>query len=282
MGLVQKEAPAAETMTKVSVISTVYNGEAYFDRSVRPMLEQTHADFEWVIVDDGSNDATPRMLVDLSARDPRVRILSPGRVGRTRALNLAVEFTSGEYVANQDFDDASYPDRLKLQKEFLDAHPEVGVLGSYYVVVDEIRKERYERQPPEEHEYILRAMANRVPFSHTMVMFRKRAWQDGGGYPEVSVLKDYFLWIAIAAHGWRMANLPVSLGEHFVYKQSAFARFRSRKRLMADAQMRAIRDLGLPRWMYIFPLGRYFYASLPNPVKRFARRVLAGSRERDF
>ena len=69
-------------------------------------------------------------------------------MGRARALNLAVEAAQCDYVANLDFDDASRPDRLRLQVAFLDAHPEVGVFGRY-LVLNERRGERFVRMPPE-------------------------------------------------------------------------------------------------------------------------------------
>lgn len=271
------------SMNRVSVISTVYNGEAYFDRCVPAILGQSLQDFEWVIVDDGSEDATPRLLADLAARDSRVRIVSPGRLGRAKALNVAALEAHCEYVANQDFDDVSYPDRLRLEAAFLDTYPDVGVLGACYVVVDQIRSERYERLPPQDHDAIVRAMANRIPFAHTLVMFRKRAWIQAGGYPDVDNLEDYLLWIAVVANGWRVANLAEVLGEHYVHRKSFFSPYRlAVQRQMTGVQAHAIRELGLPRWMYVYPMGRFVYGGLPNPVKRFSRRILAGSNERDL
>lgn len=272
-------------MPEVSVISTVYNGEAHFERSVPSVLNQTLTDFEWVIVDDGSTDRTPALLEQLQAEEPRVRVLSPGRLGRARALNLAVEQARAAYVANQDFDDTSRPDRLCRQASFLDAHPEVAVLGGHYLVVDAKRGERYQRMPPEDHAQIVRAMASRIPFAHTVVMFRKAAWQQAGGYPLVDKLIDFRLWIAMGARGWRFANLPVVLGEHFIYPESYWNRtfaYRASQLELARSQMHAIRTLGLPFWTRVYPLGRYVYWSMPDGLKRRARRILAGSRERDL
>jgi glycosyltransferase involved in cell wall biosynthesis len=87
-------------MPHVSVITTVYNGERFFDRAVPSILDQAGVDFEWVIVDDGSTDRTPELLADLVGRDLRVRVRSPGRLGRARALNLAVEHARGIHIAN--------------------------------------------------------------------------------------------------------------------------------------------------------------------------------------
>jgi glycosyltransferase EpsE len=272
-------------MPKVSVISTVYNGAKYFERSVPSILGQTLEEFEWVIVDDGSTDETPNLLARLAAEQPHVRVISAGRVGRAKALNLATEQTRGEYVANQDFDDASSPDRLRLQADFLDQHPDVGVLGGRYVVVDENRGERYIRMPPTQHEQIARAMASRIPFAHTVATFRREAWRQAGGYPIVDRLIDFRLWIAMGGIGWRFAALPTVLGEHFIYADSYWKAnfvYRESQREMARAQSQAICALGLPFWTRIYPWGRRLYWSLPTNLKRTTRRLLVGSRERDM
>jgi len=272
-------------MPRVSVISTVYNGEPFFERSVPGILHQSLEDFEWVIVDDGSNDRTPALLAELQTRDPRVRVESAGRLGRAQALNLAVEHARTEYIANQDIDDISYPDRLRLQANFLDNHPEVGVLGGHYLVIDEKRGERYVRMPPIEHKRITMAMASRIPFAHTVVMFRKTAWREANGYPQIDKLIDFRLWIAMGEHGWKFACLPEILGEHFVYSESYWHRnfsYETSQREMANSQIYAINALGLPFWTRIYPLGRHFYWLLPDHIKRVARRFLARSSERDL
>ena len=87
------------------MVSTVYNGEAYVDRAIPGILAQTYDDFEFIIVDDGSQDRTPQLLRELAARDSRVRICSPGRIGAAVAYNYAVTQARGVYIARQDFDD---------------------------------------------------------------------------------------------------------------------------------------------------------------------------------
>jgi glycosyltransferase EpsE len=270
---------------RVSVVTTVYNGEPYVDRAIPGILGQTFEDFEWILVDDGSQDRTPEILAELARRDPRVRVFSPGRLGISAAANYGVGQAKGEYVARQDFDDRSYPNRLRLQVEWLDADPKLGVVGGHYVLVDENRGERYVRMPPAEHGAILASMAKGVPFANTLVAFRRQAWSEAGGYPDVGDLEDLLLWIKIARRGWRFATIPEPLGEHFVHPASFFHRsfkYAERQRALARAQAHAVRELGLPAWMHVFALGRYAYAYCPTVLKRVLRRTMAGSQERDF
>ena len=127
-------------------------------------------------------------------------------------------------------------------------------------------------------------MASRIPFCHSVVMFRRAAWREAGGYPLVDKLIDFRLWIAIGSRGWQFACLPEILGEHFVYSESYFHRtfaYRASQRELARAQAFAIEALHLPFWSRIYPWGRLVYWSLPDGLKRVARRVLACSREQD-
>ena len=136
---------------RVSMVTTVYNGAPYFDRAIPGILAQTYEDFEFVVVDDGSTDGTLVRLRALAESDRRFRVFAPGRLGAAAAYNFAVAQASGEYIARQDFDDRSYPERLRLQVAYLDAHPDVGIVGGAYLLVDERRGERYKRMPPTDH-----------------------------------------------------------------------------------------------------------------------------------
>lgn len=270
---------------KVSVVSTVYNGVAYLDRAIPGILNQTFTDFEFILVDDGSTDNTLDELTKVARSDPRVKVFAPGRLGAAAAYNYGVAQATGEYVARQDFDDRSYPDRLRLQVALLDAKPEVGVVGGYYTVVDERRNERYVRMPPVEHTDIIAAMARNVPIAHTVATFRRRAWWDAGGYPLVNNLIDLRFYLRVAKLGWCLANVPVLVGEHYVHGGSWFNRtlkYTERQRDLARVQAQVVRELALPRWMYVFALGRHAYAYISPSLKRVVRRGMVGLHERDL
>ena len=86
---------------RVSVVSTVYNGEAFFDRAVPGILTQTFEDFEFILVDDGSSDRSLEKLRELAASDRRIRVFAPGRLGAAAAYNYGVAQAAGEYVARR-------------------------------------------------------------------------------------------------------------------------------------------------------------------------------------
>lgn len=269
---------------RVSVVTSVYNGEPYFDRAIPGVLEQTFRDFEFIVVDDGSEDRTPELLRQVASRDARVRVFAPGRLGAAAAYNYGVEQARGEYIARQDFDDRSYPDRLRLQVALLDEHPEVGMVGGAYVLIDERRGERYLRMPPTGHAEIRAGMAKYVPIAHTVATYRRRAWSDAGGYPIVNNLIDLRFYLRVGKLGWQFANVPEVVGEHYVHDSSWFHRslkYVERQRDLARVQAQSVRELGLPRWMYVYSVGRHVYAYVPPGLKRILRRGLVRSRERD-
>lgn len=270
---------------KVSVVTTVYNGEPYFDRAIPGILAQTFEDFEFVLVDDGSTDGTLERLRQLAAQDRRIRVLAPGRLGAAAAYNYGVAQARGEYIARQDFDDCSYPERLRLQVALLDAQPDLGVVGGYYVLVDERRGERYVRMPPTDHRRIRAAMARYIPIAHTVATFRQKAWAEAGGYPLVNNLIDLRFYLRVGKLGWCFANVPEVIGEHYVHDSSFFHQtlaYVERQRDLARVQAQSVREFGLPRWMYLYAWGRHAYAYIPPGLKRALRRGLGGSQERDL
>ncbi len=271
-------------MPKVSVVTTVYNGEPYFDRAIPSILQQSYRDFEFILVDDGSTDRTLDRLREVEALDSRVRVLTPGRLGFAAALNYAIARAKGEYIARQDFDDRSYPDRLAQQVAYLDAHPRVGVLGAYYVRIDEQRGERYVRMPPTGHQAMLSAMARYIPIAHTVVAFRRRVWEEAGGYPDATNLVDLRFWLRVGKLGWEFATVPEVLGEHNVHSTSFFYqsfKYVDRQRDLARVQSQIVRELKLPKWMYVYSVGRHAYAYMPHGLKRVLRQRIGGFRERD-
>jgi glycosyltransferase EpsE len=270
---------------KVSIVTSVYNGEKYFDKVVSCVLNQTYNNFEWIIVDDGSTDSTAQMIANLASKDKRVKLFFPGRLGRVKALNYGIEQAHGEYVANQDFDDVSYPERLQRQVEFLNENPNVGLVGCNYILNDENRNERYVRIPPKAHEAILEKMAKCVPFANTLVTYRKELWMQTNGYTEMDGIEDLYLWIQFAKCGWYFGCVDEILGEHWVHANSYWHqsfRYSHRQKVLASVQWKAIKDLNLPIWMGVYPLGRYIYCHSPKKIKTFIRRVIVGSKEIDL
>ncbi|PJJ58991.1 glycosyltransferase family 2 protein [Hymenobacter chitinivorans] len=115
---------------RVSVLVPVYNVEAYIQETLRSLLRQTYQDFEIVVVNDRSTDRTAERIAELN--DPRIRLVTNKvNLGRAGTDNYGMTLVRGELVAKMDGDDLCHPERLARQVAFLDAHPEVDIVGSW-------------------------------------------------------------------------------------------------------------------------------------------------------
>jgi len=195
---------------KINVIMSVYNGERYLRRAVESILGQTFADFEFIIVNDGSTDNSLEIIQ--SYDDERIKIINMKQnIGLTKSLNKALKLARGEYIARQDADDECHPERLEKQIKFLEEHPEVGLVGIVGLCMDE-DGEIIGRFPPITSDKILRKILRfGNPFIHGSVMFRRNCIERCGFYREyLQNSQDYDLWLRISEH-YKIANLPEPL-----------------------------------------------------------------------
>ena len=120
----------------VSVVMAVFDGERFLEPAVESILGQSVSALELVVVDDGSTDATPRMLAAYAARDARVVVHRHANRGRTASLNVGVRLARAPLVARLDADDVCLPERLARQVAFLERHEAVALVGGGARLVD--------------------------------------------------------------------------------------------------------------------------------------------------
>jgi glycosyltransferase involved in cell wall biosynthesis len=192
----------------VSVIMPVYNGERYLAESIGSILGQTFDNLELVIVNDGSTDACSRIIASFT--DPRIVLIANDlNQGVSAARNEGIAEARGRYVAFQDCDDISLPDRLARQVAFLEHHPEVCVVGSVLVAIDDRgRRTGQVFRYPLTDAAIRRQLASRGAIHLGTVMLRGSALQAVGGFRDIFRSgEDYDLWLRLAER-YRFANLP--------------------------------------------------------------------------
>lgn len=190
---------------------SVYSGERYLRDSVESILNQSFSDFEFIIVDDGSTDSSSEILESYAAQDERLRLLrNASNLGLTRSLNKGLELACGEYVARQDADDISLPERFMSQVRFLGEHPEIGVVGSWITNIDETGQ-RDVCKTPTSSALIGWTLLFSNCMAHPSIMFRRSLVRDGVFYrPEITYGQDYDLWARISSKT-KLANLPECL-----------------------------------------------------------------------
>lgn len=115
-----------QNLPKVSVITATYNGARFIQRTIDSVLSQTLTNFELIVVDDGSRDATPELLADLAAKDGRIRVITRAKPsgGPSVPKNIGLSIARAPYICFLDHDDYLHPEKLALMADGLDRHPE--------------------------------------------------------------------------------------------------------------------------------------------------------------
>ena len=223
----------------VTVLMSVWNTPPrMLERSAGSILAQTLSDFEFLILDDGSAEASTRAwLAEAASRDRRIRLSMEPHRGLTATLNRGLALASGELIARQDADDWSEPDRLERQSAFLKAHPGIALLGAAARTYQEDETPLWTVRMPETHAEILAAFPQRNPFVHGSVMFRAAPARRIGGYrSEFPCAQDYdFFWRL--ADGSGAANLPEPL-YHYRYSGASVSASRAADQAHAHAAAR--------------------------------------------
>jgi hypothetical protein len=191
----------------VSVAMPVLNGERFLREAVESILDQTFRDFEFIIINDGSTDGTASILDSYARSDPRVRVYQQENKGLIASRNRGCGLARGKYLAQMDADDIAVRDRLEWQIEFMERHPEIGVVGGQMKLIDSAGRAFYCVRYPVENEEIKSALLLCCPFGQNAVVIRKEAFLSVGGYRRpFDLAEDYDLWLRIAER-WRLANL---------------------------------------------------------------------------
>lgn len=209
---------------KVSVLLPVYNARDHLREAVDSILAQTFTDFELLAHDDGSTDGSLAILEAYARRDPRVRVGSAPNAGITATLNRLIAAARGPYLARMDADDICLPDRFAAQVAYLDAHPDIAVLGTDWLTIDDAgRPFRYFHIPRTHEELDARHLRGHCTIMHPTVMMRRDVVARAGGYDErFRSAQDLDLWLRLGERG-KIANLPRVLLEYRVHANSISA-----------------------------------------------------------
>ena len=195
----------------------VLNGERFVAEAVASLQAQTLDDFELIIVDDGSTDATPRIVEALAVDDERIQLHSQRNTGYPEALNVGWRLARGEYVAILDADDLAEPHRLERQLVYLDEHPEVGVVGGSLLLVTGDGRPFYVASYPATAAAVREGLQTHCPVGHTAVLMRRSILEEVGGYRSaIAVAEDYDLWLRVSER-YPIVNLPDIVGRYRIH-----------------------------------------------------------------
>ncbi len=229
-----------EANSKVSVLMSVYIKEKpeYLKAAMESILAQTYPADEIMLVEDGPLTAELYEIIrGYQEEHSEIHIFAfEENMQLGRALAKGVELCKNELIARMDTDDIALPDRLEKQVAYMDAHPEVSVVGgSIREFNDEGTIDRVKTMPKTQDE-ILEYVKIRNPLNHMTVMYRKSAILEIGNYQHFPYLEDYSLWSRMLSKGYQIRNMEdilvrarTSMG--LVKRRSGWAYFKTFKKL---------------------------------------------------
>lgn len=207
------------TLPELSIVMSVFNGSTRLRETIESVLTQTHRQYEFIIIDDGSTDESLDIIREYAANDPRIRVLSQENVGLAASLNRGIREAKGRLIARQDAGDTSHPSRLESQLSYLAMNPHVKILGTQFnyvvngLIVDTIRF-------PSSSMDIRNTMFNSCCIMHGTAIFEKESFWDVGGYrEEFKCGQDYELWIRFTAK-YHAENLSEILYDYHIETSS--------------------------------------------------------------
>lgn len=272
---VREAGQAPERRPLISVIMGVYNCEDTVEAAVQSILGQTVEDLELLICDDCSTDGTWAVLQRLAAQHPhKLRLLRSGENRYLAAsLNRCLAAAAGEYIARMDADDVSLPDRLEKQLRFLEAHPEIDMVGTGMRMVMDWggTKDLYTPARPDRD-----TMQRTTPFFHATLLARRTVFDVLGGYTEGEATKrsediDFYCRFFLAGlHGANLQEMLYRKSETDVSMKSRKASIRLSS---YRTKLRCYRRLHFPARCFLVETLRLYKCLVPYPLLKLWRRL---------
>lgn len=228
---------------------SVYNGERFLVSAIESILAQTFADFEFLILDDGSTDQTRQIIQSFADKDSRIRPIIRDNRGLIVSLNQMLAEARAPIIARMDADDIAHRDRFEKQMAFLAAHPDHGIVGSWSEDINEDGEPWLVDAP--DHPVTHDEFAHNVRYGgpllcHPVVMFRADIVQRAGGYHAAfKHCEDHDLWLRLASMT-KMANIPERLIRYRHYPEQVSKRHATEQQIGAAVAYEAwrVRDEG--------------------------------------
>ena len=207
----------------LSIIMTVYNGEKYISDAIESILDQTYSDFEFIIIDDKSIDASYSICQKYASQDNRIRLYRNHKnlwVVKSRNILLSKISHDSKYVAILDADDIADIYRMEKQVEFLEQNLEYSIVGSALNIINQSGQLIWQRIYPHTDEEISQSIFKKSPVAQPAVMIRKNDLDKIGNYDEnFERCQDYDLWCRAFDSGYKIINIPDLLTFYRVYSE---------------------------------------------------------------
>lgn len=203
-------------MAKISVIMPAYNVAAYIGAAIESVIAQTVADWELIIVNDGSTDATAAVVEAFAATDPRVRLLHKDNGGISTARNHALRQAGGELLAILDGDDLWEPNYLERQVDLFERHPDIDIVtGNGWFLGGRQHAMPARPWPDRRPQPTLATILGDETSIFILSIMRRRVYDTIGGFDEtMRSNEDYHFWLRAAVAGFRFLRNDEPLGHY--------------------------------------------------------------------
>lgn len=220
-----QEYPENKTSPKISVVLPVYNGERYLRESLDSILAQTMGDFELIVVDDCSTDATSVILAEYAVRDSRIRIIRNAENQKLpRSLNIGFAEARGEYLTWTSDDNVYLPEAFVRMAAYLDRFPDTMMVNAPVDMMDEEGNVEHSEGDRFDAEFLLSFYENRIG---ACFLYRRTVLEEIGGYdPEMFLIEDHEYWLRIMLQYGRIGHIKEVL---YHYRQHAKSLTATRK-----------------------------------------------------
>lgn len=273
---------------------SVYNGEKYLQEAIDSILGQTFKDFEFLIINDGSTDKTAEILK--SYNDPRIKIINNEKnIGLTKSLNKGLRLVRGEYIARQDADDISMPERLEKEVEFLEQNKNVGLVGTDYFMINEKGKVVHIVKCLNGCRELKAKLLESNQFGHGSVMFRRECIDNIGAYrEEFKFAQDYDFYLRIVEaydvaniseplYKWRIDSKSISVAKKALqdkYTLLAIELAKEKRKLGKD-ELQSLKREEVNNFMDNYLISKYEFQNKKKIAQNYCfwSRVLFGGKD---
>lgn len=253
---------------KVSVIMSVYNADKFLDKSIESILNQTYANIEFIIIDDGSTDTSKEIINGYAKKDERIIFIENEKnIGLTKNLNKAIELSTSNYIVRMDADDVCEKERIEKQMKFLQENKDFSIVGSCAKYINSKNEVEEDIKLPETNKEIKDMIYKVNPLIHPSVMFRKEDIVSIGKYNEnLRKVQDYDLWFRAVSNGLKIYNIQECL--LFLRRDETYNKRKSKEYRKIDFKVRknGYKLLKLPIYKYIYLIIPIVLIILPSGI----------------
>lgn len=260
---------------KISILIPVYNGQETIDQCLESVRRQTYRNFEIICVNDASFDKTLNKLKEwqeIFGLNKFILINNVKNLGVTKSLNLALSRAQGKYIARIDADDTWLSEKLEKQIDFMETHPEYGIVGCNYTNISKHNLFARKICTYETDEEMKKKIFRRNPFAHSCILAKKEIIEKAGNYDKsVRYGQDYDLWLRCLPLT-RFYNLQEFLCERLVDNGISIRKQNAQMVQCIKTQLKYIKLYGYPKKNYIYLLEPLSVILIPATLKKLIRR----------